>query len=750
MKDGAKKIFSISPLKITVLIIMIALTLLLLDVPFLRFMELKAFDLRILSRGKIPSGGETIIAAIDEKSLSELGRWPWPRTTIAKLVDTLKSHGAKAVGFDIVFSEPDENSSLKTIAGLTKEARSMGITDKKFMELMDEKKAMADTDAILAKSIERAKNITLGYFFHTSKKEIMHLTESDNVSAIEDISGSKYSAIKAAKNSNEAALIKAYAAAPNLKQLSEVAENSGYFNAFPDTDGAIRWSPLVIKFQDGYYASLSLSLLIQYLDWPMAVLNLGELGVEGIRLDSVGIPTDDMGRMLINYLGPTKTFPHYSISDIINGRIAPDKFRGKIVVVGATATGIYDLRLTPFSTVYPGVEIHATVVDNILHQNFLKHSWWTKFLDVIFIIIVGSIMGLLIPRLKSAIQGILISLFFISAFIAVNISLFSRYNIWLNLIYPVLTMIAVYLGITVYRYITEEKEKKKVRNAFQYYLTASVITEMLKDPSKLKLGGDKKLLTVLFSDIRGFTTISEQLAPEELVQLLNEYLTVMTDIVFKYDGLLDKYMGDAIMAVYGAPLDQPDHAIRACKTALEMMQALKKLQDKWTGEGRPALNIGVGINSGDMVVGNMGSRMRFDYTVMGDSVNLGSRLEGINKEYGTNIVISEFTQDIVKYELYCRELDAVRVKGKAHPVKIYELLSEMKDADPYRQFVEIFENGLAKYKQVLWDEAIAAFRKVLEIRPDDPPAKLYLKRCQELKENPPPQPWDGVFTMTKK
>ncbi|MDP2724761.1 MAG: adenylate/guanylate cyclase domain-containing protein, partial [Syntrophales bacterium] len=422
----------------------------------------------------------------------------------------------------------------------------------------------------------------------------------------------------------------------------------------------------------------------------------------------------------------------------------------KIVIVGATATGIYDLRVTPFSAVYPGVEIHATVVDNILHQNFLKHSWWTKFLDVIFIIIVGFIMGLLIPRLKGAIQGIFVSLFFISAFIVVNISLFSRYNIWLNLIYPVLTMIAVYLGITVYRYITEEREKKKVRNAFQYYLTASVITEMLKDPSKLKLGGDKKLLTVLFSDIRGFTTISEKLAPEELVHLLNEYLTAMTDIVFKYDGLLDKYMGDAIMAVYGAPLDQPDHAVRAGKTALEMMQALKKLQAKWTEEGRPVLNIGVGINSGDMVVGNMGSQMRFDYTVMGDSVNLGSRLEGINKEYGTNIVISEFTHRIVKDELYCRELDAVRVKGKELPVKIYELLSEMKDADPYRQFVEIFENGLAKYKQALWDEAIAAFRKVLESRPDDPPAKLYIKRCQELKENPPPQPWDGVFTMTKK
>src|SRR3972149_9579563 len=231
-------------------------------------------------------------------------------------------------------------------------------------------------------------------------------------------------------------------------------------------------------------------------------------------------------------------------------------------------------------------------------------------------------MGLLIPKLKGAIQGILISLFFISAFIVVNIAIFSRYNIWLNIIYPVLTMMTVYLGITIYRYITEEREKKKIRNAFQYYLTASVITEMLKEPTKLKLGGDKKQLTVLFSDIRGFTTISEQLSPEDLVQFLNEYLTAMTNIVFKYDGLLDKYMGDAIMAVFGAPLNQPDHAFRACRTALDMLQALKKLQTKWSAEGRPYMNIGVGLNSGDMVVGNMGSQMRFDYTVMGDNVNL--------------------------------------------------------------------------------------------------------------------------------
>jgi len=224
----------------------------------------------------------------------------------------------------------------------------------------------------------------------------------------------------------------------------------------------------------------------------------------------------------------------------------------------------------------------------------------------------------------------------------------------------------------------------------------------------------------------------------------------MTDIVFKYEGLLDKYIGDAIMAVFGAPVDQPDHALRSCRTALEMMATLKGLQQKWAAEGRPFVDIGVGINSGDMVVGNMGSNMRFDYTVMGDNVNLSSRLEGINKEYGTHIVISEFTYEVVKEEVFCRELDAVRVKGKKLPVKIYELICERKDAAEHEEYIGRFHAGLAHYKAARWDEGIAAFKSVLEIRPDDPPAKLYIQRCQDLKENPPEGEWDGVFTMTRK
>jgi adenylate cyclase len=320
----------------------------------------------------------------------------------------------------------------------------------------------------------------------------------------------------------------------------------------------------------------------------------------------------------------------------------------------------------------------------------------------------------------------------------------------MNMIYPVLTMVFIYLGITVYRYITEEREKKKIRGAFQYYLTASVVNEILKDPNKLKLGGDKKNLSVMFSDIRGFTSISEKLSPENLVQLLNKYLTAMTNIVFKYDGLLDKYIGDAVMAVFGAPLDQPDHARRACLTAIEMMTELRRLQIKWKAEGWPEIDIGIGINTGDMVVGNMGSEMRFDYTVMGDSVNLASRLEGTNKEYGTNIIISEFTYEVIKEDFFCRELDAVRVKGKKLPVRIFELLGEAKDKAQWQEFAAIFQHALELYRGGKWDEAIAAFNRVLGLKPDDFPSRLYIERCESLKETPPEGEWDGVFTMTRK
>jgi adenylate cyclase len=752
MKESIKKYFRVTPLKITLFVILLALFLFFFDLPFLRFMELKTLDLRIASRGTMQTGNETVIAVIDEKSLTELGRWPWPRTTIARLVDSLKAYGAKSVGFDIVFSEPDNNSSMKAITDLTAEMKKSGIRDNNVLSLLNKKLAVADTDAALAKSIAKAKNVTVGYFFHLPGKhtEDIKMSAKEIAENTQNIQNSRYQIINSSEqNPDDSRLPHAYAPESNIKIISSAAQNSGYFNMIPDSDGSNRWSPLVMKLKNNYYSALAISILMQYLDWPMVSLNLESYGVDSIKIGNITIPTDDHGRLLVNYMGPEKTFPHYSIADIIKGRLPAETFRNKIVLVGATAVGIYDLRVTPFSAAYPGVEIHANVIDNILHQNFLQYSSFIRFLDIIAIIAFGLIIGFVVPRLK-AVTGIFAFLVAIGAFIAINLFVFFRFNIWMNLTYPLLTMIAIYFGVTIYRYVTEEREKKKIRGAFQYYLTASVINEMLKDPTKLKLGGDKKDLSVLFSDIRGFTTISEKLTPEELVHLLNEYLTAMTDIVFKYDGMLDKYMGDAIMAVFGAPLDQPDHAKRACLTALDMLSELHRLQKKWQEEGKPVLNIGVGINSGDMVVGNMGSEMRFDYTVMGDMVNLGSRLEGINKEYGSNIIFSEFTYNAVKDSMCCRELDMVRVKGKKLPVKIYELLAEKKEENKWKEFISTFEQGLVLYRAAQWDEAIATFQKVLAIRPEDGASQMYIERCKNLKENPPPAPWDGVFTMTRK
>ncbi|MRR18191.1 MAG: CHASE2 domain-containing protein [Deltaproteobacteria bacterium] len=754
MHQRLKAILQITPLKITFVVLLAALALFLIDARFLRLVELKTLDLRMASRGVVHPGPETVIAAIDEKSVSELGRWPWPRTAIARLVDRLKRGGARVIGFDIVFSEPDANASLKTIDALTAEMKKSGLGQAGVLEALARERSAADTDAILAASLKEANNITLGYFFHfprkNNEKELAHITArriAENAARIEN---SRYPLVNSTTNaSSDAFLPRAYAPEANIAVLSNAAQNSGYFNAMPDSDGSNRWSPLVIAFGSNYYSSLAVSLVHAYLGFPALALNLEPYGVKDVGIGDILIPTDESGRLLINYLGPPRTFPHYSIADILSGKIPAETFRNKIVLVGATAVGIYDLRVTPFSATYPGVEIHATVIDNILHRSFLSHSSLTRFIDICTIILCGLIIGLLIPRLPP-ISGMLSAFLVIAVFLAVNYFVFISLNVWLNLIYPFLTMIVIYLGITIYHYFKEEREKKKIRGAFQYYLTASVINEMLKDPAKLKLGGDKKDLTVLFSDIRGFTTMSEKLTPEELVGLLNEYLTAMTNQVFQNDGLLDKYMGDAIMAVFGAPLDQPDHARRACLTALAMMQELRRLQEKWKAEGRPAFDIGIGINSGDMVVGNMGSEMRFDYTVMGDMVNLGSRLEGTNKEYGTNIIISEFTYEKVKDLMCCRELDGVRVKGKVQPVKIYELLGQKKDEPDFKALLDAFARSLALYREGRWDEAIAAFGQVLVIRPGDFASMMYVERCRNLKEHPPAEPWDGVFVMTKK
>ncbi|MCX5852408.1 MAG: CHASE2 domain-containing protein [Deltaproteobacteria bacterium] len=356
MKNLLKKLLTVSPLKISIFVIVLSIILFLSNVMLFNFVELKSLDLRFKSRGVRQPGGETLIVAIDEKSLNELGQWPWPRSVIARLVDTLESFGVKAIGFDVVFAEPDETSSVRELDNLERVMEENGITDPKLRRILDERKKLADNDLILAESLKKTGNVALGYFFHATSEEVGHLTKEDIAQGETFISRSKYKIVQIKGTPDESPLITAYAVAPNIGIISEATENSGYFNSFPDVDGTNRWASLVIKFGENYYPSLPLVVLEHYLDRPMLALTMAQYGVDNVQIGDVTIPTNESGRMLINYLGPAKTFPHYSVSDIINHRLDPEIFRNRIVLIGATATGIYDLRVTPFSTVYPGLE----------------------------------------------------------------------------------------------------------------------------------------------------------------------------------------------------------------------------------------------------------------------------------------------------------------------------------------------------------------------------------------------------------
>ncbi len=743
---------SLNPTSITVSLIVLVLVLFVTGIRFLDLAELKAYDLRFISRGIEKASPEVVMAVIDEKSLDTEGRWPWPRSKIARLIDILSRHGAKVISFDIGFLEPDENTNLEFIDQFDQKIGRLNIENQQLSEFMEESKLRADNDLTLANAIRQSKaKVILGHFFHMSQASLDYkIDQKDIDNQIDRISKSRYPiTIYEEREIEIEPFLKAYAPQGNLEILSEAATGSGYFNMLPDQDGVVRWMPLIIKCGKEIYAPLSIQSVWHYLDRPQMMVKVAVYGVEGIRFGKTLIPTDENGKLLINYLGPDKTFAHYSITDILHGNLPKGTFNNKIVLVGSTAIGIYDVRNTPFTPIFPGLEIHATVIDNILKKNFLNKPKWTQIYDVIAILILGILTGLVMPRL-SALRGmIFVSVLFV-LHILVSQWLFSHSGLWVNTVYPLLALVLIYTSLTIYRYLTEERERKKIRGAFTYYVSSSVVNEMLKSPEKLKLGGDKKDLSVLFSDIRGFTTISEGLTPEDLVHLLNEYLTVMTDIVFKYEGTLDKYMGDAIMAVYGAPLDQPDHPSRACASALDMMEKLKKLNEKWIREGKTPLDIGIGINTGMMMVGNMGSDQRFDYTVMGDAVNLSSRLEGANKTYKTHILISEHTYERIRDEFACMELDSVRVKGKKLPVKIFQLVGQKDIPASQKEAMNTFHKALQLYKQQAWDEAIETFETITILDESIHAAELYIKRSLDLKSNPPGSDWDGVFVMKTK
>lgn len=747
--------------------------------------ERAIYDMRFKLRGQKKVTGEIGILAADEKSVAQFGRWPFPRSIYSKAMSNLKKAGVEWIAFDALFSEDERPYLDESYEGIQKAIINSldggQFSSKAFESHMNEMLTASKGDLSFSKGIKDFGNVIQGFFFlgdyadHDPDFKSVADFEYDWIGQAAKLEASSivFTDFPPSKGLRDYPALIYPGALANTATIGGENTYQGFFSNDPDPDGIIRKATLVQALQplDSEHKpvgepmllpSLALKTAAEYLHRvPMVVFD--QEGIEKVRLmdpngnaEPLDIPVslDGLGRLLINHYGDEHIFPSLSLADAYNGdfRQFESKKLPKILIFGAMATGMNDQRPSPFSETIDGVVHHAAVLENILSQNFMKRTLLFAPLEVLILILSGIATTLLLRRTSSVTSALLLTFFIVTVYLVDRAYLFGKGN-WAYIGMLYLQTVAIYFGVTLFKYFSEEKEKKKIRNAFQHYLNPAVINELMDNPEQLQLGGQKKELTVFFSDVRGFTTISETLSPEALTALLNEYFTPMTTLILESGGLLDKYIGDAIMAVWGAPIPLEDHPDRALSASLQMLDALAVLQQKWRREGLPPIDIGVGLNTGPMVVGNMGSDQRFDYTVLGDAVNLGARLEGINKQYGTRILLSEFVRNNLKRpnDFLLREIDKLKVKGKNEPVTIYEgVHTTGKNMEQVREVVGLFELGLARYRQKDWDGAIAQFSKGLLILPEDIPSKIFIERCELLKSQDPGQDWDGVWVMTTK
>ena len=549
---------------------------------------------------------------------------------------------------------------------------------------------------------------------------------------------------------------KANGYAANLEAFQEVAFGAGHFNPEIDQDGIVRRIPMLYEYEGAQYEALSLAL-------ARAVLNAEEIvpgfveegkskkysGLEWLQLGDIEIPVDGSVNALVPYRGRQKSFPYISATSVLDGSADPDSLKGRVALLGTSAPGLLDLRATPLDTVYPGVEIHANMVAGIIDGKIKEAPEYTLGAEFILVLGSGLFMALLLPLL-SPLLGTVATVVLLGAVVTVNIFVWNSFNLVLPLASGVVILFVMYLFNVTYALFVETRGKRELAGLFGQYVPPELVDEMSEDPHAYSLESENKELTVLFSDVRSFTTISEGLEPAELSKLMNEYLTPMTRIIHEHRGTIDKYMGDAIMAFWGAPINDVDHARHALDAGVAMLNELKDIQEDFKKRGWPPIKIGVGLNTGPMNVGNMGSNFRMAYTVLGDSVNLGSRLEGLTKGYGVDLIVNESTKAAVPDYIY-RELDRVRVKGKDKPVTIFEPVGLRKDVEkPARDEIKLYDQAIKLYRNKDWDMAELSFLNLQKATSDKALYKLYSERIGVYRKEPPPDPWDGVWTHETK
>lgn len=716
--------------------------------PLLGNLEAIVYDTRLRLTMPRTIDDRIVILDIDEKSLLEKekggeGRWPWPRDRLALLLDKLfDKYRITIVGFDIVFAERDESSGIRVLERLgTKELKDVP----QFQAALRQLRPDLEYDGIFARKM-KGRPVVLGFTFSSDdpaqapRKGML----PPPVLAADAFRGRNIGSTS----------WNGYTA--NLAELQKNAASAGHFNPWTDDDGITRRVPMLAEYQGAYYEPLSLAMVRVLLGSPPVKplfadesLSGDYTGLEWLQVGSLRIPVDDTVSSLVPYRGSKGSFRYFSIVDVLNDRVDAAELQGKIVLVGTTAPGLLDLRATPVDPAYPGVEVHANLIAGMLDGNIKQKPPYVVGAEFTLLLVSGLAMAFLLPLL-SPLKSTLIAVLVLFLTLVTNVTVFHSGHVVLPLASSLVMFLLLFTLNMAYGFFIEARGKRQITGLFGQYVPPELVDEMAKNPEKFSMEGESREMTVLFTDVRGFTTISEGLDPKALSQLMNEFLTPLTEVIYRHRGTIDKYMGDCIMAFWGAPLPDPAHARNGILAGLEMQQTLRDLQPQFKARNWPEIRIGVGLNTGRMSVGNMGSKIRLAYTVMGDAVNLASRLEGITKEYGADIIVGEGTRDAVP-DVVFREVDRVRVKGKDVAVAIFEPLGLEGRVDKAKlDEMALFHEALKRYRSQDWDRAELQLLNLQKMSPDSKLYKTFIRRITFLRANPPGPEWDGAFTFETK
>lgn len=673
-------------------------------------------------RGELPHNQNVVIVDIDETSIKSLGQWPWSRDKLAKILENLTLANVGIVGLDIVFAEEDRTSPHKIL-----------------QDLKIYKKDVPNYDLEFANIVENSP-VILGYQFDLVKK--------DNVNA--KVPQIPAIFIEKDKPQDKSYLIEAYNTILNIPQIQDKAYSSGFFNNIPDDTGIIRSVPLVISYDDTIYPSLALEVIRVINNTQKVVVQYDENGISNIVLDDISIPTDRYGRMLINFRGAERSFKYISAIDIYNNSFDKSEIDGKIVLIGTSAAGLFDLRATPFDSIFPGVEVHANIIDNILMQDFIYKASWLDGANIL-IIFVLSIIIVMLTTYTTFWANPIIFISFSTSYLFLVYNLLFDYGIVLNILFPIATVLIASIMTTLFDYFYNIKKEEAIKAKFASKVSKNVMDDILKNIDKNEFSAKSKEVTIFFSDIRGFTNISEKLDAKELISFLNRYMQPMSEIIIKYQGTIDKFIGDAIMAYWNAPIDIKNHCDLALKASLEQLEVLEKLNVELQKENLPKIDIGIGLNTGTVIVGEMGSSLRSDYTVIGDTINLGSRVESLCKYYDSKLNISNFTKDKLQEKYIFRFLDLVKVKGKNEPVEIWQVLGKGEAKESLKEELDLYHKAIEFYKNSDFFNALEIFESLEnnENKTNKNIYKIYITRCKEFIKTPPKN-FDGVYEHTTK